>query len=212
MLLKRNHSSISSEYSDSDDCLNDPVHGGDRKKKRGQIEKKRRDRINDCLNEIKDLVSTAMEKSNVDKLDKAEILQMTVDHLRTVQNNPDRNRSMVEHQNVGFRECMGEVLRYLVAAEGMHLEDPLRLRLMSHLHAFSTATAGSQPWLGHPYSHYEDPQYVLPVPPTISMDKNERDKSYQHPHSARPYYSEGLHYSRALQHYRPWGGPGGGVY
>ena len=170
-------------------------------RKRGQIEKKRRDRINDCLNEIKDLVPTAMEKSTVNKLEKAEILQMTVDHLKTIQNNPDRNRSMVEHQNAGFRECMGEVSRYLVAVEGMHLEDPLRLRLMSHLHAFSTATAGSQPWLGHPYSHYEDPQYVLPVPPTISMDKNGRDKSksnYNQP--------EGLHYSWTLTHYRPWGG------
>ena len=63
--MKRKHSSISSEYSDSDDVLTDPVHAGDRKGKRGQIEKKRRDRINDCLNEIKDLVPTAMEKSTV---------------------------------------------------------------------------------------------------------------------------------------------------
>jgi hypothetical protein len=56
MSLKRKYSSMSSEYSDSDDGLTDPVHGGDRKRKRGQIEKNRRDRINDCLNEIKDLV------------------------------------------------------------------------------------------------------------------------------------------------------------
>jgi hypothetical protein len=101
MSLKRKNTSMCSEYSDSDDGLTDPLHGGDRKRKRGQIEKKRRDRINDCVNEIKDLVPTAMEKSTVHKLEKAEILQMTVDHLKTVQNNPDRNRSMVEHQNGG---------------------------------------------------------------------------------------------------------------
>ena len=183
---------MSSEYSDSDEAHDDTNHGRDRKRKRGDIEKKRRDRINDCLNEIKDLVPTAMEKSSVNKLEKAEILQMTVEHLRTIQNNPDRNRPLLEQQNAGFRECMGEVSRYLVAVEGMHLEDPLRLRLMSHLHAFSRATAGSQSWLGHPYSHYEDPQYVCPVPPTICMDKSGKDKSYQQPHPARPGYAEGL--------------------
>ena len=209
MSLKRKYSAMSSEYSDSDDVHDDTKHGGDRKKKRGEIEKKRRDRINDCLNEIKDLVPTAMEKSSVNKLEKAEILQMTVDHLKSLHNNPDRSRSMLEHQNAGFRECMGEVSRYLVAVEGMHLEDPLRLRLMSHLHAFSTATTGPQSWLGHPYHHYEDPQYVLTVPPTISMDKNVRDKTYQQP---RPCYSEGGQYTRAVHqpHYRPWGGNTGG--
>ena len=199
---KRKYSVTCSEYSDSDDVHDDTKDGGDRRKKRGEIEKKRRDRINDCLNEIKDLVPTALEKSSVNKLEKAEILQMTVDHLRSLHNNPDRSRSMAEHQNAGFRECMGEVSRYLVAVEGMHLEDPLRLRLMAHLHAFSTATAGSQSWLGHPHHHYEDPQYVLPV----SMDKTGRDKSYQQP---RPCYSEGVQYTRHLHntHYRPWGTP-----
>merc|ERR1712083_465378 len=96
MSLKRKYSVMSSEYSDSDDAHDDTKHGGDRKKKRGEIEKKRRDRINDCLNEIKDLVPTAMEKSSVNKLEKAEILQMTVDHLKSVHNNPDRNRAMLE--------------------------------------------------------------------------------------------------------------------
>lgn len=185
---KRKYSVTCSEYSDSDDVHDDTKDGGDRRKKRGEMEKRRRDRINDCLNEIKDLVPTALENSSVNKLEKAEILQMTVDHLKSLHNNPDRSRSMAEHQNAGFRDCMGEVSRYLVAVEGIHLEDPLRLRLMAHLHAFSTATAGSQSWLGHPRHHYEDPQYVLPFPPPISMDTAGRDKSYQQP---RPCYSEG---------------------
>ena len=218
---------MSGDYSDSDDGYAATGHTPDRKKKRGEIEKKRRDRINDCLNEIKELVPTAMEKSNVNKLEKAEILQMTVDHLKTIHNNPDRNRSMAEEQNAGFRECMGEVSRYLVAVEGMHIEEPLRLRLMSHLHAFSTARSGSQFWLGQNYGHYEDPQYTLPSHPTISMDKSVRDKSYQQspppppphlgrpdpaPHHARLYYADGLQCSRTLSHYRPWGHDSAGGY
>lgn len=55
-----------------------------RKKRRGVIEKKRRDRINCSLSELKRLVPTAYEKQGSAKLEKAEILQLTVDHLKTL--------------------------------------------------------------------------------------------------------------------------------
>ena len=45
------------------------------------IEKRRRDRINNSLNELRRLVPAAFEKQGSAKLEKAEILQMTVDHL-----------------------------------------------------------------------------------------------------------------------------------
>ena len=48
------------------------------------IEKRRRDRINNSLHELKRLVPAAFEKQGSAKLEKAEILQMTVDHLRTL--------------------------------------------------------------------------------------------------------------------------------
>merc|ERR1712141_143785 len=54
-----------------------------RKRRRGIIEKRRRDRINTSLSELKRLVPQALEKSGSAKLEKAEILQMTVDHLKT---------------------------------------------------------------------------------------------------------------------------------
>lgn len=53
-----------------------------RKKRRGLIEKRRRDRINNSLHELKRLVPAAFEKQGSAKLEKAEILQLTVDHLR----------------------------------------------------------------------------------------------------------------------------------
>jgi hypothetical protein len=46
------------------------------------IEKRRRDRINNSLLELRRLVPAAFEKQGSTKLEKAEILQMTVDHLR----------------------------------------------------------------------------------------------------------------------------------
>lgn len=55
-----------------------------RKKRRGVIEKKRRDRINSSLSELKRLVPSAYEKQGSSKLEKAEILQLTVDHLKTL--------------------------------------------------------------------------------------------------------------------------------
>lgn len=56
-----------------------------RKKKRSVIEKVRRDRINSSLSELKRLVPSAFEKQGSSKLEKAEILAMTVDHLKMMQ-------------------------------------------------------------------------------------------------------------------------------
>lgn len=56
-----------------------------RKKRRGVIEKKRRDRINSSLSELKRLVPSAYEKQGSAKLEKAEILQLTVEHLKNLQ-------------------------------------------------------------------------------------------------------------------------------
>lgn len=62
----------------------DSCHMMSRKKRRGVIEKKRRDRINYSLCELKRLVPSAYEKQGSAKLEKAEILQLTVDHLKNI--------------------------------------------------------------------------------------------------------------------------------
>lgn len=43
----------------------------------------------------------------------------------------------MDYRYVGFRECAAEVARYLVAVEGLDLQDPLRMRLLSHLQCYS---------------------------------------------------------------------------
>ena len=121
--------------------------GSTRKRRRGVIEKRRRDRINCSLNELKRLVPTALEKSASAKLEKAEILQMTVEHLKTIETtrgktdltsgDPNSHRFAMDYHGFGFRECAAEVARYLSSVEGLDSQDPLRLRLMSHLQIFA---------------------------------------------------------------------------
>ncbi|KAE9542825.1 hypothetical protein AGLY_002736 [Aphis glycines] len=78
-----------SEESSKDHCSSpgdgtDTPHMLTRKKRRGIIEKRRRDRINTSLSELRRLVPTAYEKQGSAKLEKAEILQLTVDHLKMI--------------------------------------------------------------------------------------------------------------------------------
>uniref|UniRef100_A0A8D0GDG7 Hes related family bHLH transcription factor with YRPW motif like n=1 Tax=Sphenodon punctatus TaxID=8508 RepID=A0A8D0GDG7_SPHPU len=112
-----------------------------RKKRRGIIEKRRRDRINSSLSELRRLVPTAFEKQGSSKLEKAEILQMTVDHLKMLHATGgtgflDARALAVDYRGIGFRECLTEVVRYLGILEGQSNADPIRLRLLSHLNNY----------------------------------------------------------------------------
>nr|XP_006631398.2 PREDICTED: hairy/enhancer-of-split related with YRPW motif-like protein [Lepisosteus oculatus] len=109
-----------------------------RKKRRGIIEKRRRDRINHSLSELRRLVPSAFEKQGSSKLEKAEILQMTVDHLKLLhamggKGYFDARALAVDYRTLGFRECVGEVVRYLSSLEGLETPDPIAARLVSHL-------------------------------------------------------------------------------
>ena len=48
------------------------------------LERKRRARINKCLDELKDLMVSALQKDgeSITKLEKADVLELTVRHLR----------------------------------------------------------------------------------------------------------------------------------
>ncbi|KFR15801.1 Hairy/enhancer-of-split related with YRPW motif-like, partial [Opisthocomus hoazin] len=75
------------------------------------------------------------------KLEKAEILQMTVDHLKMLHATGgagflDARALAVDYRSIGFRECLTEVVRYLGILEGQNAADPIRLRLLSHLNNY----------------------------------------------------------------------------
>ncbi|XP_015259796.1 PREDICTED: hairy/enhancer-of-split related with YRPW motif protein 2-like [Cyprinodon variegatus] len=124
-----------------------------RRRRRGIIEKRRRDRINSSLMELRLLLPTAWEKQGSAKLEKAELLQMTVDHLKMLQaaggKGPlDARALAMDFLSVGFRECVAEVSCYLSTAEALDSSDPLRCRLLSHLSSCA--------------SHRLQPQRLLP--------------------------------------------------
>ncbi|XP_055749503.1 hairy/enhancer-of-split related with YRPW motif protein 1-like isoform X1 [Salvelinus fontinalis] len=126
-----------------------------RKRRRGIIEKRRRDRINNSLTELRRLVPSAFEKQGSAKLEKAEILQMTVEHLKMLhavggKGYFDAHALATDYQGLGFRECLAETARYLSIIEGLDSADPLRIRLVSHLNSYtSQREALSISGLGH---------------------------------------------------------------
>nr|XP_019948299.1 PREDICTED: LOW QUALITY PROTEIN: hairy/enhancer-of-split related with YRPW motif protein 1-like [Paralichthys olivaceus] len=156
--MKRNHNYSSSD-SDLDDSVEVEKDSGDengqvdshgsmspstttqvqaRKRRRGIIEKRRRDRINNSLSELRRLVPSAFEKQGSAKLEKAEILQMTVDHLKMLHASGGKgyfeaHALAKDYRSLGFRECLAETARYLSIIEGRDSTDPLRVRLVSHL-------------------------------------------------------------------------------
>ncbi|XP_014476464.1 PREDICTED: hairy/enhancer-of-split related with YRPW motif protein [Dinoponera quadriceps] len=166
---------VFSEESGKEPC-NSP--GGDscqhasRKRRRGMIEKKRRDRINASLGELRRLVPAAARDPHSGKLEKAEILQLTVEHLRTLRNKGpegyDSTKLAMDYHAVGWGECAAEVGRYLVTMEGLDERDPLRLRLLSHLQSFHRE---------HP------PSGAVPsaVPPTTTLTSSSTASGYEPP-------------------------------
>ncbi|KAM9824496.1 hairy/enhancer-of-split related with YRPW motif-like protein [Neosynchiropus ocellatus] len=170
-----------------------------RKKRRGIIEKRRRDRINHSLSELRRLVPSAFEKQGSSKLEKAEILQMTVDHLKLLhamggKGYFDARAIAVDYRTLGFRECVGEVVRYLSTVDG-ESQDPIGARLVSHLshcaseldpllHSHPTSSLSFPPWAWASFHHISPPSVGTPsASPSFSSGRRELALlgSYQSP-------------------------------
>lgn len=84
----------------------------------------------------------------------------------------DPQRFAMDYHIIGFRECAAEVARYLINIEGMDIQDPLRMRLISHLQCFvaqreisvKTQNTAVSPaaWPATPASAHHPSPYVLP--------------------------------------------------
>lgn len=108
-----------------------------RKVMKPMLERKRRARINRCLDELKELMVAALqaEGENVSKLEKADILEMTVSHLHKL-----RRQQRLAHANpvihedrfrAGFTHAANEVSRVLASIPGVDIT--LGTKLMTHL-------------------------------------------------------------------------------
>uniref|UniRef100_A0A8D0BQY1 Hes family bHLH transcription factor 4 n=1 Tax=Salvator merianae TaxID=96440 RepID=A0A8D0BQY1_SALMN len=109
-----------------------------RKSSKPIMEKRRRARINESLGQLKTLILDALKKdsSRHSKLEKADILEMTVKHLRNLQRAQmtaalSADPTVLGKYRAGFNECMNEVTRFLSTCEGVNTD--VRSRLLGHL-------------------------------------------------------------------------------
>lgn len=109
-----------------------------RKNKKPLMEKRRRARINSCLSQLKALVLQAIKKdsSQFSKLEKADILELTVKHLRALQRQQaagamTSDPNVVSKYRAGFNECAKEVMRYMGSVREVH--DEVKERVLGHL-------------------------------------------------------------------------------
>ncbi|KAJ8273282.1 hypothetical protein GJAV_G00099770 [Gymnothorax javanicus] len=180
-----------------------------RKRRRGIIEKRRRDRINNSLSELRRLVPSAFEKQGSAKLEKAEILQMTVDHLKMLhaaggKGYFDAHALAMDYRGLGFRECLAETARYLSIIEGLDNADPLRIRLVSHLNSYASqrevhSGLGHLAWgstFGAPPAHLahhlllQHHQQQQPPPPAASRSASSSPPSSSSSPTSSPASSE----------------------
>lgn len=107
-----------------------------RKVMKPMLERKRRARINRCLDELKELMVTALqsEGENVSKLEKADILELTVRHLHKLKRQQRLSCNPVidaDRFRAGFTHCANEVSRCLASTPGVDVQ--LGTKLMTHL-------------------------------------------------------------------------------
>lgn len=116
-----------------------------RKNSKPVMEKKRRARINASLAELKSLLLDVMkaEGTRQNKMEKADILEMTVRHLRQLQRQQfsalsATDPAMINKYRLGFNECASEVSKYLANMDGLNTD--FRARLLNHLANITTNT------------------------------------------------------------------------
>ncbi|XP_007423384.1 class E basic helix-loop-helix protein 41 [Python bivittatus] len=129
------------------------------------IEKKRRDRINECIAQLKDLLPEHLKLTTLGHLEKAVVLELTLKHLKTLTalteqqhqkiialQNGERSlrsppQSDLDAFHSGFQTCTKEVLHYLSRFESWTAREQRCAQLISHLHSVCTRFLPSSPFL-----------------------------------------------------------------
>ncbi|XP_036288027.1 LOW QUALITY PROTEIN: class E basic helix-loop-helix protein 40 [Pipistrellus kuhlii] len=117
------------------------------------IEKKRRDRINECIAQLKDLLPEHLKLTTLGHLEKAVVLELTLKHVKALTSLIDQQQQKIlalqsglqagelpgrgaeagqELFCSGFQTCAREVLQFLARHE--HARDLKSAQLVAHLH------------------------------------------------------------------------------
>ncbi|XP_033888634.1 class E basic helix-loop-helix protein 41-like [Acipenser ruthenus] len=119
------------------------------------IEKKRRDRINECIAQLKDLLPEHLKLTTLGHLEKAVVLELTLKHLKALtavteqqhqkiialQNGDRSMKSSIQTDldafHSGFQTCAKEILQYLNRFENWTPREQRCAQLINHLHKAS---------------------------------------------------------------------------
>ena len=113
------------------------------------IEKRRRDRMNNCLADLSRLIPSSYLKKGRGRIEKTEIIEMAIKHMKHLQKHPCNKpegcemaqeietglskTNSVESFRVGYHECLTESMHFLVEKEGLYSGNSFCVRLMAHL-------------------------------------------------------------------------------
>uniref|UniRef100_A0A0A1WVE7 Enhancer of split m3 protein n=1 Tax=Zeugodacus cucurbitae TaxID=28588 RepID=A0A0A1WVE7_ZEUCU len=163
-----------------------------RKIMKPMLERKRRARINKCLDELKDLMTSTLQADgeNLSKLEKADILELTVRHLHRLR---ETNGLFVRHTDTlnmekfwaGFQHCAVEVSHFLQKydQQNKHVNGDLIKYIASYVPnmaaavaaAAATASATTTP----PTAHMPPQSVVGQLPPVGCRMTNHLNEHYQ---------------------------------
>ncbi|XP_028671360.1 class E basic helix-loop-helix protein 41 [Erpetoichthys calabaricus] len=119
------------------------------------IEKKRRDRINECIAQLKDLLPEHLKLTTLGHLEKAVVLELTLKHLKALTSVTEQQHQKIialqtgdramkgalqpdlDAFHSGFQTCAKEVLQYLNRFENWTSREQRCAQLMNHLHKLS---------------------------------------------------------------------------
>ena len=105
--------------------------------------------MNNCLADLSRLVPSSYLKKGRGRIEKTEIIEMAIKHIRHLQHHPCTKQegcelaqeietglskaSSVESFRVGYHECLTETMHFLVEKEGLYSGNSFCVRLMAHL-------------------------------------------------------------------------------
>ncbi|XP_035780600.1 transcription factor cwo-like isoform X1 [Anopheles albimanus] len=94
------------------------------------IEKRRRDRMNSCLADLSRLIPQQYMRKGRGRVEKTEIIEMAIRHLKNLQNQEcGRESSCAEQYRLGYNDCLTEAAKFMLRERG----EELVFRMVSHL-------------------------------------------------------------------------------
>ena len=162
----------------------EPVSRSDQYKRvmKPLLERKRRARINKCLDELRDLLVSVLQSEGeaVTRLEKADILELTVRHVRKLSERrrlalPAPGVKPIDHTAVekfqqGFVAAAQQVQTFLLATPA--LEPTVSSRLLSHLSSYATSISPAPPSVPIPTQAVECAPQIMVSQPHLNQMKS----------------------------------------